>query len=359
MKFVISLALVVSTAVTAAPALHPQEKLEANEAKNIAKITAIISAGVKAQHKAAKDGVATRDAHAKHHGCVNATFTVLDKLPAAYAVGLFDKAKSYEAIIRYSNGMGKVQDDREGDARGMAVKVLGVPGDKILEDEKNEKTQDFLMINHPVFFVKNVADYVQFSEALGSGSPLSFFLSWNPFKWHIKEMRIAQAIRGNVVTNPLAARYFSMTPVLMGNTPAKYSATPCKGQKYAKVAPQDNQLRAAMKEDLRPDLDDTKKVCFEFGVQLQNDPRNMPVEDPRIEWNEKKSKYFPVAKIEIGRQEFTTKAQLDACENLSFTPWHSLPEHRPIGAIQRARKSIYQTISALRHDLNKVPRREP
>ena len=54
-----------------------------------------------------------------------------------------------------------------------------------------------------------------------------------------------------------------------------------------------------------------------------------------------------------------SKEALTACENLSFTPWHTLLEHRPIGGIQRARKEIYQTISKVRHELNQQPRKEP
>jgi len=313
--------------------------------------------GVQAQFK--KDGLATRDAHAKHHGCVRATFSVMDKLPAAYATGLFSKSNTYPAIIRFSNGMGKVQPDTEGDGRGMAIKVLDVPGDKILEEEMSAKTQDFLMINHPVFFVRNAADYVQFTKAAGSGSPLSFFIGWNPFNWHIHEMRIANAIRKKPATNPLALQYFSMTPVLMGNTPAKYSAIPCKGQKFATVPPQANMLREAMKRDLNPLVEDNKTFCFQFAVQLQTNPRKMPVEDPTIEWSETLAKFVPVAEVRIARQAFADKASLDACEHLSYTPWHSLPEHRPIGGIQRVRKTVYQTISALRHQLNKVPHVEP
>ena len=68
---------------------------------------------------------------------------------------------------------------------------------------------------------------------------------------------------------------------------------------------------------------------------------------------------MPVAKIEIKRQTFDTKEQLEACENLSYTPWHSLPEHRPIGGVNRIRKRVYEQISTLRHTANSKPRREP
>jgi hypothetical protein len=289
---------------------------------------------------------------------VTATVSVLDKLPAAYAVGVFSKPEIYRAMIRFSNGMGSMQDDRDGDARGFALKLLGVPGEKVLEGERDATTQDFLMINHPVFFVRNVADYVQFSKASESGSPSSFFIGWNPFKWHLKEALIVNSIRSKTVTNPLETRYTSMTPIFMGDIPAKYGVTPCQGQEYVKVPSSPNQLREALALQLKPNLHEPG-VCFEFGIQLQTDQRKMPVEDPTVEWSEKQSSYKTVAIIDIPRQEFLSKEALSYCENLSFTPWHTLPEHRPIGGIQRARKEIYQTISKVRHELNKQPRKEP
>lgn len=345
-----------SVAAVGAPSLHPQEVVPQTEAQDTHEITNIIEAGVRAQFQ--RDGLATRDAHAKHHGCVNATVRVLERLPAAYAVGVFSTPAMYRAIIRFSNGMGSAKDDRDGDARGFALKLLDVPGEKVLEEERDAKTQDFLMINHHVFFVRNVADYVQFSKASGAGSPVSFFLGWNPFKWHLKEAMIANSIRSKTVTNPLETRYASMTPILMGDIPAKYGVTPCKDQQYVKVPSSPNQLREALALQLQPNLSEAG-VCFELGIQLQTDKCKMPVEDPTVAWSEKHSPYKTVAIIDIPRQEFLSKEALTACENLSFTPWHTLPEHRPIGGIQRARKEIYQTISKVRHELNQQPRKEP
>ena len=47
------------------------------------------------------------------------------------------------------------------------------------------------------------------------------------------------------------------------------------------------------------------------------------------------------------------------CENLSYNPWHSLPEHKPLGLINRVRKQVYVEISNHRHKLNRVQRQEP
>ncbi len=99
--------------------------------------------------------------------------------------------------------------------------------------------------------------------------------------------------------------------------------------------------------------------CFDFMVQLQGDPRKMPVEDPTVVWRERASPFQKVATIRVPPQVFTSQAQRDFAENLSFTPWHSLPEHRSLGGINRVRKAVYELISKLRHEKNGVPRREP
>ncbi len=78
-----------------------------------------------------------------------------------------------------------------------------------------------------------------------------------------------------------------------------------------------------------------------------------------IEWDESVSPYRKVATIRIPKQEFDREEQHVLAENLSFTPWHSIPEHRPLGNMNRTRKHVYETISKLRHAHNGVPRKEP
>jgi hypothetical protein len=101
------------------------------------------------------------------------------------------------------------------------------------------------------------------------------------------------------------------------------------------------------------------EACFDFLVQLRKLPTEMPIEDPTIEWSEKDAPFIPVARITIPVQAFTSPEQLAFCENLSFTPWHAIPEHKPLGGINRVRKIVYNTISRVRHELNGEEHREP
>jgi hypothetical protein len=346
-----------SAGETAGPHL---EQVPATEAADTAVIAQTIAAGIKKEFYAepADRRLARRDAHAKHHGCVRASFEVNSELPPSLTSTVFRAGAVYDAWIRYSNGNGKHQPDAEGDGRGMALKLVGVPGDKILEGaDRAAVTQDFLMINHPTFFVRNVADYVEFTKAVAeTGSPRRFFLPGvNFFNWRITEAKIGRAIQAKRVANPLHTRYFSMTPYLFGDKAVKFSAKPCRAYEEPSELPSSPDfLREAMAQSLRDG-----SACFEFLVQTQADARAMPVEDPTQEWSERDAPFVKVATLTIPRQAFEDPAQMTYCENLAFTPWHSVPEHRPLGGINRARRTVYETISSLRRELNGVVQGEP
>jgi hypothetical protein len=115
-----------------------------------------------------------------------------------------------------------------------------------------------------------------------------------------------------------------------------------------------NYLRAQMAKQLS-----RSDALFDFAVQLQTDPERMPVEDPTVLWREDLSPFIKVATLRIPRQTFDTPERDTFAEHLSFTPWHALPDHRPLGGINRARRVVYDTVSRLRHESNQVARVEP
>jgi hypothetical protein len=46
-------------------------------------------------------------------------------------------------------------------------------------------------------------------------------------------------------------------------------------------------------------------------------------------------------------------------EEMSFSPWHALAAHRPLGAIMRVRKQVYEAAARFRAQHNHLPIREP
>jgi hypothetical protein len=328
------------------------EAVPADEAAATAEVARIIKETVRAAFEADPE-LARRDAHAKAHGCVKARFDVNESLPELLQTEVMQPGASYPAWIRYSNGSGKSQDDAEGDGRGMAIKLMDVPGEKLEAGEKS--TQDFLMINHPVFFVRNVKDYVEFSNALAAGNPLPFFFpSVFPHKWRLHEVSVARAIQGKDVRNPLGVQYFSMTPYRWGKRAVKFSAKPCSANLNVGPNSSPDFLREALASTLAK-----RSACFEFLVQAQPKPAALPIEDPTLDWSESVAPFVKVATITIQKQTFTAPEQQAFCEHLSLNPWHATAEHRPLGGINRARRVVYQTISDLRHELNGVSQQEP
>lgn len=322
------------------------ESIPRGEDEAIESVVAMIRKTVQDGYK--QNGRASRDAHRKAHGCVNAEFQVQDGIAAELAQGLFASPQKYKTVIRFSNGSSEVKDDHDGDGRGFAIKILGVDGDRLEKDPGEElHTQDFLMINHPVFFVRNAADYVSFQKSVIDGSILWWLM--NPFRV-LHESRIALAIQQTKMLNPLESRYWSMTASKLGDRQMKFMVAPCSA--VGALNPSDSRDRLA--ENLTAHLK-SHSACFDFKVQLRT-AKSMSVEDPSEEWSESESPYRAVARISIPPQ---VPDRGEACETLSFNPWNGLIEHRPLGGISRVRREVYREVSKLRHLLNGQDRKEP
>lgn len=346
--------------VTHAQLPYPQidselgEKLQPNEAILAKQIADQIGQSIRKQYRS---GNALRDAHPKAHGCVRAEFHVSKSLPKNLAKGIFVPDKTYSAWIRFSNASGDAtQADDKKDARGMAIKILGVSGKKILENDDQAMTQDFIMINHPVFFVDEPHRYLSFIEDMNSES--TFKKLHIPFALGFKGTINALKASNSKIANPLQARYWSMVPYQLGlgvdRQAVKYSARPCSQNSDAiPNKPSQNFLREALQNTLNKN-----DACMEFLIQPRTSHK-MLIEDSMTEWEETQAPFYQVATIHIPQQIFNTPDQNQFCENLSFTPWHSLPEHKPLGAINRLRKVIYENISLIRHEMNSVQRQEP
>ena len=298
--------------------------------------------------------IALRDAHPKAHGCVRAEFKINETLPPLLAQGVFIPGKTYQAWIRFSNGSSNAkQADIKKDARGMAIKLLEVSG-KNLSDE-NSSTQDFIMINHPVFFANDPARYLSFMQDINSDKFLKKLHI--PFALGAKGTWIALNSR-NKISNPLQTRYWSMVPYQLGlgdhRQAVKYSARACSTI-VSPIPARPN--RDFLREALRTSLQESD-ACMEFLVQPRTST-SMSVEDSMTEWKEAQAPFYKVATIHIPKQVFDTPEQNKFCENLSFTPWHALVEHKPLGGINRMRKIIYEQISRVRHEMNSTERLEP
>ena len=169
-----------------------------------------------------------RDAHPKHTGLLEGVFTVDPALPADLRVGLFAEARSYQAWVRTSSASDKPQSDAVRDVRGLAIKLLDVPGEKIPESDEPQ-TQDFLLLSHPSMPLGTVRLFHDAIVYAARYSPLVFAAKMllTGRSGVLKELDAAR-IRPS---SPLEIRYWSTTPYRFGaDRVVKYSLLPTPGE---------------------------------------------------------------------------------------------------------------------------------
>lgn len=289
--------------------------------------------------------------HPKIVGLVKAEFTVEADLAPDLQVGMFQPGKTYKAWVRFSNAKRNPQADKKKDLRGMAIKVMGVEGEKLLEQEQDATTQDFLMITHPTLQTTTVKSFQKGISSLVNGPIAVLFYALNPWNWATIRRSIQSLKR---FSNLLETQYWSTTAYRFGdeNRAVKYSS---RAQVMNKTPfpedPTDDFLRENMVKSL-----ETEEVLFDFMVQFQENADTMPIENPAVEWS---SPFVKLATIKIPKQVFDTPEQREFGQNLAYTPWHCIAPHRPIGGANRARKKAYEILSAFRLGKNGVKSVEP
>lgn len=252
----------------------------------------------------------------------------------------------------------------------MAIKVL-IPSK---DDPSATVSQDFVTADSETFITKNVADLVEFLRETikykTAKGQVAKSLSDDKEKLKAAQGSLDNAYFGLLKSkfpavlgfkskappSPLQATYWSETPYRLGPQQAvKYVVVPSESNTTLETVDQTSPdfLRKAMVEQLS-----NKKIpsSFDFCIQLQTDADQMPIEDPTVAWT---SPMIKVATITIYPQTFDSDAQMQFGENLSFSPWQTLPEHSPLGGINRARKLVYATSSIMRHGANKTESKEP
>ena len=309
------------------------------------------------QRSREKTGHFRGDVHVKTHGCAAGEFRVLPNLPTELAQGLFRIERTFSAVVRFSNSASQPQPDFIPDGRGLAIKVFEVDGDRLTAHDNKGRTQDFVMVNHPVFFARNVKDFLRLEQVLvtANDNPLVTVTQgltggdWNPLRWHWREALTAVQIAGHLPAHPASDTYFSMAPIRFGQYVAKYRVRPAGElpgswlDLASRLGTQPDALRLMLEDTLR-----SQQVLFEFQVQLRTHANTMPVEDATVEWPECESPYRTVALLLIPRQEIDTEQQKATCRQLAFNVWHAIADHRPLGGINRLRREVYPISAAWR-----------
>ena len=330
-----------------------EERIDPDEEESLDSIIDLMADQMRGHFK---PGCYERGGNTKTHGIVRATVTIRSDLPEHCRKGIFATPKSYPAYVRYSGpGPDIPADIRDVGFASMAVKLMDVPGKKIMDEEKF--TQDFITICTPTFVTPNTRENAKLQYWSLVDMPVYYFL--NPKDLHLLDF-FMQSLWNETQYNPLGQRYWSCVPYLLGAGQAMmYSFVP-KTKVDTKIpglpfgSPPFNYLRENMIKTL-----DRKDVEFDLMIQLQTDPHLMPIENAAVRWPEKLSPFIPAATVHIPKQKFDSDTQFEFAKRLKMNPWHCLPEHRPLGNQSRARFRMYGELSKFRQEMNQTTHLEP
>lgn len=328
---------------------------------------------------------ALRAQHAKSHATVTGTLRVRDDLPESRRRGIFATlGHEYQAWIRYSNAAAIAGADsmvKDGAfvahaSRGMALKILGVPGDPLLPTGSVE--QDFLMVNHPVFPFANVADYEAVSEVIAAspdGKPDAFFakriralsdgspdLTDPVTSRALRTLGIVKRIQSlSTSGNPKAFQgppacptdnqYFAGAPFMFGaDQVMRVRVVPISPAGDTAPDPADpDYLRTTLAARLK--APGAAEPRFEFQAQVRDALSltiDTDIEDASRDWNETVTPFETLAVVTISPQDCDTADRKAFGETLTFSPWHGIIAHRPLGGINRLRRAVYDASAAYR-----------
>jgi hypothetical protein len=318
-------------------------------------LDSIISSFEKQMRLLWKPGGFERGGNTKTQGIVRGEFVVHENLPAPFRHGIYAEPRTYRAWVRFSGPGPYITPDIDDPGfMSISIKLMGVPGPKLMDEEKF--TLDLFGVSTPTFVTPDTKANAQLQMESVKNAQIFYFLNFH--RPHVADL-IMQSLFIKTQTSPFEAPYFSCVPYLLGETQAmQYSVWP-KSKKRSHIPrlpfrPPDDYLRQAMIAALTAgDLE------FDFRLQLQTDPHLMPIENNAVLWPEKLSPRVSVATLRLPRQQFDSPAQMEFAKQLSYNPWHTIAEHRPLGNQSRARRRMYYTLSKLRHEMNDVPHYEP
>ncbi len=312
---------------------RPKENIQPNEAGIIADI---VSGTIADQERDYKPGtLARRDVHSKSHGTFDdATFQIRPDILIGCQVGMFaERGAVYPAVVRLSNGAPGIGPDALPNVRGIAIKVRTIPGAKLLVGDEASDCCDFLLANHPVSFHKHLEDYPPIRELMAKGKVGEVLKRFKP------EGKLLLKAVLKLVKNPLKVAYFSQTPYQFGEgRVVKYALIPESRGWLASVVDfvclpnlfDAAYLRHAAEKTLR-------KRAMKFTLCIQFQSSDDPIEDPSVEW---RSPLVPLATLTIPQRQVPLLES--SGEPLSFNPWRTLPEHRPLGWVNRVREAVYR-----------------
>ncbi|PVB60099.1 peroxidase family protein [Labrenzia sp. 011] len=275
----------------------------------------------------------------------NAKLRIADDLPEELAVGPWRAGVEFPVILRLSNASGVHQADSQRDLRGAALRI-----------DTGSAVQDLLMTNFPVPHARDAEQFIAFASAMAGNRLLGIarlVLAVGPGE-AIRMLRNVAGGTGRPVRSLAGESFWSRGAILWGESagPVRFFLRPSPAaaaqEEGGDWPPPDNPnyLRAGMAELLAKG-----DVSWEFCIQRFISEKITPVEDAAAAWPEDLAEPIVVAMLTVPQQDITTleaQAKTAEIDGLSFNPWNTTPEFRPLGNLNRARKAVYAASAAHR-----------
>ncbi|HXK20352.1 MAG TPA: catalase [Polyangiaceae bacterium] len=311
------------------------ETLAADEAERFRGFAEEIAA-IQSARTATSGGKPERALHAKQH--VGAVGELVVKAPETARSGVFSMSgKSWPVYVRFSNGSGRHQPDATPDVRGFALKLVGVPGAKLIHGLESELTQDFLFIDSQALPFSTPDEFMQFVRAAKRGPAKLLPALISAFGLSRALGIIWGSLTADKVKSFATHTFHTAAPIAFGKTAAKLALFPSP-------SPSPSPSPAKGADFLRHDLTARLKqgpLAWTLRAQLFVDEKTTPIEDTSVKWS---GPWVDLATLTLPRQDLESARGQEIANlvsQLSFDPWHATEEHRPLGAIMRARGATY------------------
>lgn len=167
-----------------------------------------------------------------------------------------------------------------------------------------------------------------------------------------------KGLGGEPQRHPLGETYFTQVPFLYGPYMAKFSLAPLSPALQALAGTAIPNEGDAQRQAIQSALA-SEEALWAFNVQLCRDLERMPIEDASIAWPEEVSPWITVATLALPPQRSWSGLSEQTEKSLAFSPWNALAAHRPLGAVNRARKRVMAVSRQFRSNFNRCPITEP
>jgi hypothetical protein len=326
------------------------ERPPADEASSIAAIVRGILT-IQTRYASQQQRPPGRGTHTKGV-CVGATFEVFDlgttigdtALAGRLARGLYARPGVYPATVRFANAASTVRSDQQADVRAMSFAVA-IPAGVVATDARR---QDFSMNNAPIFPINDARTFAALLTVNSAPTRTRRLRAlWSLPLRDLPSLGRTAVLGARQQRAPRLPyqqiRYWSTVPFAHGaDEVVKYSAIPGRSNPAHEMHPGPEMLADELRRHVQ---DDTAMASFDFAIQLLDTERmthrgrrhdaSFWVENAAVAWDDTQAPFHVVGRLTLTPHSVCTP---DVCEAMHIdVTENTLPDHRPLGGINRAR----------------------